>query len=124
VLRQIFEWTASDWLDELDWRSVLDVSESEEIRPLEQQIATLALQIARDTDRIKNIGERLVDTPSDYLGWALLEAEQNLKAQMVQKSEWENSLASAHYRKTRRASPARQGAIAGKIPEKRTFLFD
>jgi hypothetical protein len=95
---QSFERAFLYWLDELDWRSVLDVSESDEIRSLEQRISTLALEIARNTDRIKNIGERLIDTPSDYLSWALLEAEQNLKAQTMQKSELEKSLASAQSR--------------------------
>jgi hypothetical protein len=44
------------------------------------------------------IGERLIDTPSDYLSNALTETEQNLKAQKTQKAELEKSLESAKSR--------------------------
>jgi hypothetical protein len=76
-------------LDQLDWQSVLDVTDSNEILSLEQGIDNLDLEISRNRKRVKTIVELLIDTPSESLKEDLLETEQKLKAQTTQKAELE-----------------------------------
>jgi hypothetical protein len=93
-----FERAFLNWLDQLDWQTVLDVAESDEINSLEQRIATLDLEIERNQNRVKTIAERLIDTPSEYLSNALLETEQKLKSETTQKADLGKSLESAKSR--------------------------
>jgi hypothetical protein len=82
----------------LDWQSVLDVTESNEICSLEQGIDNLDLEISRNRKRVKTIVELLIDTPSESLKEDLLETEQKLKAQTTQKAELEKALNTAKVR--------------------------
>jgi hypothetical protein len=82
----------------LDWQSVLDVTESNEICSLEQGIDNLDLDISRNRKRLKTIVELLIDTPSESLKEDLLETEQKLKAQTTQKAELEKTLNTAKVR--------------------------
>jgi wobble nucleotide-excising tRNase len=82
----------------LDWQSVLDVTESNEICSLEQGIDNLDLEISRNRKRVKTIVELLIDTPSESLKEDLLETEQKLKAQTTQKAELEKTLNTAKVR--------------------------
>jgi hypothetical protein len=97
---QSFERAFLHWLDQLDWQSVLDVTESNEILSLEQGIDNLDLEISRNRKRVKTIVELLIDTPSESLKEDLLETEQKLKAQTTQKAELEKTLNTAKVRRS------------------------
>jgi hypothetical protein len=85
-------------LDQIDWQSVLDVTESNEILSLEQGMDNLELEISRNRKRVNTIVELLIDTPSESLKEGLLETEQKLKAQTTQKAELEKALNKAKVR--------------------------
>ena len=95
---QSFERAFLHWLDQLDWQSVLDVTDSNEILSLEQGIDNLDLEVSRTRKRVKTIVELLIDTPSESLKEDLLETEQKLKAQTTQKAELEKALNTAKVR--------------------------
>lgn len=87
-------------MDQLDWQSVLDVTDSNEILSLEQGIDNLDLEVSRNRKRVKTIVELLIDTPSESLKEDLLETEHKLKAQTTQKSELEKTLNTAKVRRS------------------------
>jgi hypothetical protein len=55
-----FEAAFLTWLDELDWASVIDAADSEEIKALEAKVGSLDLAIGRDTQRVETIIDSLV----------------------------------------------------------------
>src|SRR5260370_7480358 len=69
-----FEYAFLTWLDELDWKSVLDVKESEEITTSEAEVAGLQLELERTSKKIESIAEILIDTPSQPLNDRLVNA--------------------------------------------------
>ena len=75
-----FEAAFLTWLDELDWASVIDTADSEEITALEEKIAALDLAIARDMRRVETIIDQLVDLPSPALKARLAATESALVA--------------------------------------------
>ena len=75
------------WLDELDWASVIDTADSEEITALEEKIAALDLAIARDMRRVETIIDQLVDLPSPALKARLAATESALVAARSEREE-------------------------------------
>jgi hypothetical protein len=70
-----FEKTFLRFLDQLDWTSVLDVAESQELIRAEKELANLCAEIANTEQRIEKLTDLLYDTPSQSLRKRLLAAE-------------------------------------------------
>jgi DNA invertase Pin-like site-specific DNA recombinase len=70
-----FERGFLEFLDALDWKSVLDVAESEEIKAAEIELASLKIENQRTNDQIARVTDLLIDTPSQSLKERLLKLE-------------------------------------------------
>jgi DNA invertase Pin-like site-specific DNA recombinase len=75
-----FEAAFLTWLDQLDWASVIDAHDSEEIRGLEVKLADLQLAINRCEGRITIAVDELVNLPSPALRARLRAEEESLEA--------------------------------------------
>jgi hypothetical protein len=62
--------------DQLDWTTVLDVAESEELKKAEQEIASRTASIAHLEQQVVKITNPLIDTPSTSLKKKLIAAEE------------------------------------------------
>ena len=56
-----FEAAFLTWLDQLDWSSVIDTADLEEIRRYEERIAELKASIEADSRKIETIIDALID---------------------------------------------------------------
>ena len=83
------------WLDQLDWSSVIDTADSEEIRRYEQQIAELKASIEADTRKIETIIDALIDLPSPALKARLRAIETAVASHMSELSVTETKLTEA-----------------------------
>ena len=63
------------FLDDLDWTTILDITESDELRRQEEIIASLNLDITRGESEAAKIADLLVGTPSKTLKDRLLKVE-------------------------------------------------
>jgi DNA invertase Pin-like site-specific DNA recombinase len=70
-----FERGFLEFLDALDWKAVLDVAESEEIKAAEDAVAQLKIEIQRVEDQIARVTDLLIDTPSQTLKDRLIKLE-------------------------------------------------
>jgi DNA invertase Pin-like site-specific DNA recombinase len=82
-----FEAAFLTWLDELDWASVIDAADSEEIKALEAKVGLLDLAISRDTQRVETIIDSLIDLPSPALKARLAATESALAAAKLEREE-------------------------------------
>jgi hypothetical protein len=87
-----FEKAFLNWLDQLDWTTVIDAVDSIEIKALEERIASLALGITRNQKEIDNTIDLLIDTPSKELKKRLLSAEANQEHNKAEKAALEKQL--------------------------------
>jgi hypothetical protein len=71
----------------LDWASVIDAADSEEIKALEAKVGSLDLAISRDSQRVETIIDSLVDLPSPALKARLAAAESALAAAKSKREE-------------------------------------
>jgi hypothetical protein len=62
-----FEAAFLTWLDQLDWSSVIDTADSEEILRCEERIGELKASIEADSRKIETIIDALMDLPSPAL---------------------------------------------------------
>jgi DNA invertase Pin-like site-specific DNA recombinase len=74
-----FESAFLTFLDQLDWTSVLDVTESEDLRQSEESIASLKFSLSRSEEQARRLVDLLIDTPSRLLKDRLLEAESEIQ---------------------------------------------
>jgi DNA invertase Pin-like site-specific DNA recombinase len=63
------------FLDQLDWTTILDVAESEDLKRAEDEIGRLALDIERGEQQVQKLTDLLIDTPSKALKERLLKME-------------------------------------------------
>ena len=82
-----FEAAFLTWLDELDWASVIDAADSEEIKAFEAKVGSLDLAISRDSQRVETIIDVLVDLPSPALKARLEATESALAAAKSEREE-------------------------------------
>jgi len=82
-----FEAAFLTWLDELDWASVIDAADSEEIKAFEAKVGSLDLAISRDSQRVETIIDALVDLPSPALKARLAATESALVAAKSEREE-------------------------------------
>jgi DNA invertase Pin-like site-specific DNA recombinase len=73
-----FESAFLRFLDQLDWKGVLGVAESQEIQNAEQTLARVDLEIERTKSEIQKIVNILIDTPSQALKARLTATEAKL----------------------------------------------
>jgi DNA invertase Pin-like site-specific DNA recombinase len=81
------------FLDDLDWTTILDITESDELRRQEEIIASLNLDITRGESEAVKIVDLLVDTPSKTLKDRLLKVEARIEKDKVDKDAAEKRLA-------------------------------
>lgn len=98
VVYEQFESIFLRFLDELDWTSVLDVSESEDLKSAETEIAAAAETIAHLEQQIEKLTDLLIDTPSASLKNRLLDAEKRSQEARDLRSNAETRLADLHKR--------------------------
>ena len=67
------------WLDQLDLTTILDATESEDLRHAEEQIASLSLDIERGEQQVQKLTGLLLDTPSKALKDRLLKTEAQIE---------------------------------------------
>jgi hypothetical protein len=89
-----FEKAFLRFLDQLDWTTVLDVQESEELQKCEKEIATLTAEVAHSEQQIQKLADLLIDTPSRSLRDRLLTAEAAADAARAKCDAAERRLAS------------------------------
>jgi hypothetical protein len=90
-----FEAAFLTWLDQLDWSSVIDTADSEEIRRYEERIAELKAGIEADTRKIETIIDALIDLPSPALKARLRAIETAVASHMSELSAAETKLTEA-----------------------------
>ena len=90
-----FEAAFLTWLDQLDWSSVIDTADSEEIRRYEEQIAELKAGIEADTRKIETIIDALIDLPSSALKARLRAIETAVASHISELSVMETKLTEA-----------------------------
>ena len=73
-----FEGAFLRFLDQLDWTTVLDVTESEELQKCEREIATLTAEIAQGEQDVKRLNDALAQYPSKGIHERALAAEAKL----------------------------------------------
>jgi hypothetical protein len=93
VVYEQFEMTFLRFLDQLDWSSVLDVAENEEIQAAEKDVADCAATISQLEQQIEKLTDLLLDTPSASLKSRLLDAEKRLQESQTMRSVAESRLA-------------------------------
>jgi hypothetical protein len=93
VVYEEFESVFLRFLDELDWSSVIDTADNEELQAAEQEIAAAAATIADLEQRIEKLTDLLIDTPSASLKARLLDAERSLQAAQADRASAESRLA-------------------------------
>jgi DNA invertase Pin-like site-specific DNA recombinase len=70
-----FERLFLEWMDQLDWTTVIDTADQGEIREAEEQIAHMRLDLGRSQQQAQKIFNLLTDTPSRTLKDNLLKEE-------------------------------------------------
>jgi DNA invertase Pin-like site-specific DNA recombinase len=80
------------WLDQLDLTSILDVTESEDLRRAQETVANLALDIERDEQQVQKITDLLIDTPSKALKERLMATETQIETRKADKEAAEQRL--------------------------------
>ena len=81
------------FLDDLDWTTILDITESDELKRQEEIIASLNLDITRGESEAVKIADLLVDTPSKTLKDRLLKVEARTEKDKAEKDGAEKRLA-------------------------------
>jgi DNA invertase Pin-like site-specific DNA recombinase len=81
------------FLDDLDWTTILDITESDELRRQEEIIVSLNLDITRGESEAVKIVDLLVDTPSKTLKDRLLKVEARIEKDKADKDAAEKRLA-------------------------------
>jgi hypothetical protein len=81
------------FLDQLDWTTILDVAESEDLKRAEDEIGRLALGIERGEQQVQKLTDLLLDTPSKALKERLLKTEAQIEQQKSDKLAAEKRLA-------------------------------
>jgi DNA invertase Pin-like site-specific DNA recombinase len=89
----LFETGFLQFLDQLDWKSVLGATESSELQRAREAVASAALAIERSQQTVEKITDLLLDTPSPALKNRLLKTEQELEAHRANKEKAEQALA-------------------------------
>jgi DNA invertase Pin-like site-specific DNA recombinase len=81
------------FLDQLDWTTVLDVEESDELSRCEKEIASLVAEIALAEKQVQKITDLLLDIDSKSLRERLLTAESGLETAKAKRDAAEKRLA-------------------------------
>jgi hypothetical protein len=79
-----FEKAFLRFLDQLDWTTILDVTESEELKQTTAEVAALTFEISQTEQQQQKLADLLVDTPSKLLKERLLAAESKIDADRAQ----------------------------------------
>jgi DNA invertase Pin-like site-specific DNA recombinase len=74
-----FEEIFLTYLDELDWTTILDISEAEELKVSEEKIATLGVVISSDEADLQKVTDLLIEVPAKTLKERLLMLEARLE---------------------------------------------
>jgi hypothetical protein len=90
-----FEAAFLTWLDQLDWSSVIDTADSEEILRYEERIGELKASIEADSRKIETIIDALIDLPSPALKARLRTTETAVASHMSELSVTETKLTEA-----------------------------
>jgi hypothetical protein len=90
-----FEAAFLTWLDQLDWSSVIDTADSEEILRHEERIGELKASIEADSRKIETIIDALIDLPSPALKARLRTTETAVASHMSELSITETKLTEA-----------------------------
>jgi hypothetical protein len=90
-----FEAAFLTWLDQLDWSSVIDTADSEEILRCEERIGELKASIEADSRKIETIIDALIDLPSPALKARLRTTETAVASHMSELSVTEAKLTEA-----------------------------
>ena len=87
-----FEAAFLTWLDQLDWSSVIDTADSEEILRYEERIGELKASIEADSRKIETIIDALIDLPFPALKARLRTTETAVASHMSELSVTETKL--------------------------------
>jgi uncharacterized coiled-coil protein SlyX len=73
-----FERSFLHWLDELDWSTILNISESSDIADAEKNVANFKLSLERTENQVRLLTDKMLelDTPAAALNKRLLELEE------------------------------------------------
>jgi DNA invertase Pin-like site-specific DNA recombinase len=93
-----FEKTFLRFLDQLDWTTIIDVTESEELKQTTAQIAALTFDITQTEQQIQKLNDLLLDTPAKSLKERLLSAEAKLDSDISQLDSLKQRLTSLRRR--------------------------
>jgi DNA invertase Pin-like site-specific DNA recombinase len=80
------------FLDQLDWTTILDVAESEDLKHAEEEIGKLSLDIERGEQQAQKLTDMLLDTPSRTLKDRLLKTEAQVEKNKADKAAAEKRL--------------------------------
>jgi DNA invertase Pin-like site-specific DNA recombinase len=75
------------FLDQLDWTSILDASDTTNLRQVEESIAHISLDIERAETQIQKITDLLIDTPSKALKDRLLQTEAEIERYRIARED-------------------------------------
>jgi DNA invertase Pin-like site-specific DNA recombinase len=92
-----FEKAFLNWLDQLDWTEIVDITDSSEIAKIEGEIAALNLQIGRTETLIQTLVDQLLllSSPAAALNTKLLQLEAKVAADKGTKEAADKRLAEA-----------------------------
>jgi hypothetical protein len=93
-----FESAFLRFLDALDWSEILDLTESEDLKQAEEEVASISFNITRAEEQVQKIMDLLIDTPSDALKERLLKTEAQIKTATAGREAAEQRLATLRQR--------------------------
>jgi len=95
VIYSWFERAFLEFLSQLDWTTVLDIAESDEIKRQEEAIASLNLDIARTEEKTQELAEKFlaVKTPAAALNSLMLKLEAQIEKDRGDREARERRLA-------------------------------